>query len=437
MSLHFDRFIFEGWHFDAASCTATFRYSFDGKMHFQEVVHFDVPFAPDYPQDAFLATLEGYFFLAGISYYKTALPQSIEIKGEPPTPDQATFFDTLYRHGLGEFLFQNNLSPERIAPFPYENRVAVSPPPAPHLSGCLVPFGGGKDSLLTQQILKDSGQDITLFMMGDFPALNALAEKTNLPFVNIRRRIDPQLFELNAQGAYNGHVPLSAFLAFLGVATALAMGKKYIVLSNEASANEPNTFLGDMPINHQYSKSLAFEQDFQHYVRDCISPDAQYFSLLRPLSEYRIAELFCTRLWDKYAQDFASCNRNFTQGNTRERLTWCGRCPKCAFCALLFSAFVPPKKLWTLFGGENLFAVEELQPTFSELLGLSGHKPFECVGEREEIRYAWHRALASGHYPELLRFSVPKADFDPATYAPHAMPEMFERILNNYIDQKK
>ena len=33
---------------------------------------------------------------------------------------------------------------------------------------------------------------------------------------------------------------------------------------------------------------------------------------------------------------------------------------------------------------------DEMQEVgYKELLGLSGHKPFECVGEVEECRYAW------------------------------------------------
>jgi hypothetical protein len=34
-------------------------------------------------------------------------------------------------------------------------------------------------------------------------------------------------------------------------------------------------------INHQRSKSLAFEEAFSDYLKNALSPDVKYFSLLR------------------------------------------------------------------------------------------------------------------------------------------------------------
>jgi hypothetical protein len=56
---------------------------------------------------------------------------------------------------------------------------------------------------------------------------------------------------------------------------------KYLVLSNELSANSGNTLWNGFEINHQYSKSLEFEKDFKNYVEENISDDLKYFSLLR------------------------------------------------------------------------------------------------------------------------------------------------------------
>ena len=45
----------------------------------------------------------------------------------------------------------------------------------------------------------------------------------------------------------------------------LKHSKKYILLSNESSANESN--VDGTKINHQYSKTYEFECDFNEYTK--------------------------------------------------------------------------------------------------------------------------------------------------------------------------
>jgi hypothetical protein len=63
----------------------------------------------------------------------------------------------------------------------------------------------------------------------------------------------------------NGHTPFNALLAFLTYLVAYLGNKKYIVLSNESSANESN--VRGLKVNHQYSKSFEFENDFNEYTK--------------------------------------------------------------------------------------------------------------------------------------------------------------------------
>ena len=74
-------------------------------------------------------------------------------------------------------------------------------------------------------------------------------------------------------------------VAFSAYLFAYLYGKKYIVLSNESSANE--TYVSGRQGNHQYSKSTEFERDFRSYVTDYLDDGIQYFSLLRPWSEWQ------------------------------------------------------------------------------------------------------------------------------------------------------
>ena len=88
------------------------------------------------------------------------------------------------------------------------------------------------------------------------------------------------MLELNSQNFLNGHTPFSALLSFITYLVAYLSNRKYIVLSNETSANEAN--VRGTNINHQYSKSFEFEQDFRYYAKTFIfkNDEVNYYSLL-------------------------------------------------------------------------------------------------------------------------------------------------------------
>ncbi len=189
------------------------------------------------------------------------------------------------------------------------------------------------------------------------------------------------MFELNKGGAYNGHVPITAILSAIALATAIMQGFDAIIMANEHSASAPNLRVGAVDINHQYSKSLAFERDFAAYVTQHISPSLHYFSLLRPLSEAAITQRFARH--EKYFPVFRSCNTAFKQDDARRNKNWCCHCPKCRFVFLALAPFVAKPKLIAIFGRNLLDDATQAQG-FAELCGLAAFKPFECVGEIEE-----------------------------------------------------
>lgn len=197
----------------------------------------------------------------------------------------------------------------------------------------------------------------------------------DLPRTHVTRIIDPKLMEWNALGYYNGHVPITAMISFLLVAYADLTSAKYIVFSNESSANTGNTSIDDIDINHQYSKSLEFENDFRDYIRSCLSAQCEYFSLLRDMSEYAIVREFATL--EKYHEAFTSCNRNFSITKSANK-RWCLECPKCAFVYSLFHPLLSQDKRLQIFGGD-MYEDESKYGLFLELLGEEGFKPFECV----------------------------------------------------------
>lgn len=181
--------------------------------------------------------------------------------------------------------------------------------------------------------------------------------------------MDPKLFEMNQQGYYNGHVPISGIIAFVLTMAAYIYDYSAIIMSNEKSANEGNTVLDGIEINHQRSKSYQFESDFNQYIKKYISPDLQYFSLLRGMYEINIAKLFSH--YPQYFDTFSSCNNNFkiieTNKTTQHRR--CGICPKCAFVYTILRPFISDDATQKIFGQE-LYDNKELLPLYKELLGI-------------------------------------------------------------------
>ena len=126
----------------------------------------------------------------------------------------------------------------------------------------------------------------------DYYIHKLVGDKIGAPRLIMKRDLDPKLFEMNKQGYYNGHVPISGIIAFVLTTAAYVYDYTYIIMSNEKSANEGNTVMDSIEINHQRSKSYQFESDFSQYIKKYLSLDVEYFSLLRGMYELRIVKIF-------------------------------------------------------------------------------------------------------------------------------------------------
>jgi len=230
--------------------------------------------------------------MSGVSYYKAFVPRTLVCKSFAMDCTTADFLQKFYEKGLAEFAFRNRITLRSH----FEIGRSGTPPVAPIALDLprrtCVPVGGGKDSIVTLECLKHSGEPVTLFSLGDAEPIRACIRAAELPFIRVHRRLDSGLFKLNEAGALNGHVPITGILSAVALAGAVIAGCDAIAMSNEHSASAPNLRIGDAEINHQYSKSLEFEEDFSEYVQNYISPSIAYFSLLRPLSEIEIARRF-------------------------------------------------------------------------------------------------------------------------------------------------
>ncbi|MEI7918075.1 MAG: hypothetical protein WCH58_01710 [Candidatus Saccharibacteria bacterium] len=404
------QFIFKSYDFDKVNSLAKFEYGFNDGRTFIETVTFEV--GERYDDQLLDKALFLAFMLIGTSYYKT-FPLATVRLGYKLDNLQVDFFNTVYQEGLGQFAFENNLTRDDLAHF-----TATGPMPTGGVkyngSGILALQSGGKDSLLTAELLKKSGKEFTSWYISSSDNYPKVLDKIGAKLALSRRNIDHDgLRKAEADGGLKGHVPVTYIVQSLAIIQAILLNKNEVITSIAHEGEEPHAFIGDLAVNHQWSKTWMAEMMFAKYVSIYISPDLHIGSLIRGLSELRVAELFVKNVWPDYGHDFSSCNlANYKQGNDNSVLKWCGNCPKCANSYLLFAPFLEAVDLKSLFDGQDLFVKPDLVNTFKGLLEIDGvMKPFECVGEVDELRLAYHMAQKKGGYAQLP-FDVPESTFD-------------------------
>jgi len=377
-----------------------------------------------------------------ISYWKSVCSKEFIVECGSLDSEQIEWYKKLFYLGLGEFRYINNI---KISNQNFINIITKgkafekAKENQEELLGNIIPIGGGKDSCVTLELLKKYKKDNLCITVGNKSISKETAKIAGYndnQIISINRKIDENLIELNKAGFLNGHTPFSALLAFLTYLVAVLTQRKYITLSNESSANETNV-TGEN-INHQYSKTIEFENDFREYVQKYINAGPEYFSILRPLNELQIAKLFSSN--KKYHSIFKSCN----VGSKKEEWEWCCNCSKCLFVYIILSPFLYKNGLVEIFK-EDLFNKKELLQTFIDLTGNGKTKPFECVGTFEEVNYCIVETIEElerkdKELPYLLEYYKEKyglkdniKDVSKIYNSENNLPEEYDKILRKKI----
>lgn len=362
----------------------TLRYALDDAEALEET--FQIPLEPGVVADASAVggILDLLHWVAGVSYFKLAAPPEVSLETGTPGPAAADYLEALYSEGLGEFAYENrDRLPKLPRPaFPRSGvAAAVRERPAP--TRALVPIGGGKDSIVALEIVRRSGLDFSLFAVNALDPMRRTAEVAQIPVVEVQRTMPLDDFKrLNASGALNGHVPITAIISCVALLTAKLNGYDAVTLANERSASVGNLVYDGVEVNHQFSKSARAEALLRAAAFEAV-PEVDIFSILRPAPELAIARAFATKT-TAYHHAFTSCNRNFrTDPSLRGGEAWCRDCPKCRFVFLMLAPFLAPAAMEEIFGGALLDDDAQYEG-FALLTATGGHKPFECVGEEEE-----------------------------------------------------
>lgn len=384
--------------------------------------------------------LESLIFHAGLSlmpsYWKATCSPTIEIQTGKLSSDQIKFWHKLFLKGMGEYFYTNQIDFTQkdflsIIPSPEVRREARSEVLMEIKSdrpSVLVPIGGGKDSIVTIELLKNE-YNVIPFVINPVPIIYEVIKTSKLNnIIEVTSQIDPKLLELNNQGYLNGHTPVSAFYSFSAIVAAYLSGTKYIAFSNERSSNEGNTIYLDHEINHQYSKTLEFESDLNHLISQSLNLSISCFSFLRPLYEVQITKIFSR--YPQYFSIFSSCNQNFKLDNKARpsgalpERGWCQKCPKCVSTALMLACFIGKEKvieIMAIYPPDQQYNHE----TMKQLLGKSEIKPFECVLTRAEAQAAFNAVELDqlGQLDQLLSSWLPNPN----------MPKEFEKILKDAL----
>ena len=185
---------------------ATLRYAVDA-LELTETI--DFPGAPTLSharQAAFDRALAMLHWLAGTSYYKAVAGAgpSIVFEQRSPEADEQTLVDAVYRHGLAEFAHVNGLDLDSLLHWPdvavgvpslvagqgtaeskdggqspIESSYAAKPLGLPRRA--LLPLGGGKDSLVSADLLLQRNEHFALTWVGSSELIAQCAARISRP----------------------------------------------------------------------------------------------------------------------------------------------------------------------------------------------------------------------------------------------------------------
>jgi hypothetical protein len=354
------------------------------------------------PKAVLEPTMQALLLMLGINYWTVFPTNHMRIEGFTLTKEQAHFWDSLYLNGLAEFFYLMKMDFHNLIAFPYDDS-AVVPTPArfdPPARALLL-NGAGKDSILSAEMLKESGTPFDFFAFAPSLAHERVAKLVGAKTISVTRRRDPRLTLAATIYRVSSSYPSVSTFTFIATLLAELLGYNSLIFSNERSADFDNLTYRGLSVNHQWCKSSEAEKMTNDYIQRFITPDISTTSLLRKYSELEIVRRFVR--YPQYLHSVTSCNSYFCYSRFEQHFLrtpyWCKECPKCVFLFACFAAFLPKNEVTEIFGA-NLYAKRHHLRLIKRILGIEGFKPLDCVGEPEEMILAMHYAARTGEYAD-------------------------------------
>ncbi len=284
---------------------------------------------------------------------------------------------------LAEFRFLLGLDPSRRVKVRSTGTIPLTPVPVTDLEeNALMLNGGGKDSCVSAELLR--GVEMPYAWVSAFPnaTRRRVIERSGVLEQYSFRFSMSKLVTKDAAYPW-GVQPYMYTIAAASLIIGYLKRFRYIVTGSEHSSEEPNLVFKGIPVNHQYAKSFAFEDFFNTFVEKSVLEKAKMFSIARPFSDLRLAEMLSH--YPQYFDVFFSCN--VAMGTDK----WCNNCHKCAFIYMALYPFLTRQELVRIFG-RQLFDIPTIRRYMIELATAS-IKPWECVGTKEECQLALYYCL--------------------------------------------
>lgn len=445
-----DSFLYQQFRVDDDKQTVHFDYKLthEGQDYpFTESLRFPLALLDTPAQTRSLRALH---LALGVSYYKIFTPAQI-IQPYRMSADEASFWNEVWRNGLGEFLYINQLSPEVLAGFNEQDGQSFDGPAAAAEETALLGIGGGKDSIVAGELLKQLSIPTEGFVMATGEQLGqakAVAETMRVPLNIVERALDKRLLDVQElPGAHKGHIPISLIFGLVGTALAIAKGAAYVVVANEASASIPRITWEHGAVNHQWTKSFAFEQQLQAFVRDRVSAGVTYFSAVRQLTSVGVAKLFARH--PKYLEVFTSDNSVFRiDPAKRPNARWSLDSPKSLSSFILLAPWLNEADIVRAFG-RNFLDETSLRDLFLEMVGVQGEPPLDCVGTADELALSLNVAVSQGKFVNAAltklareKFVLEDKDWQPelrtalALQPEHALPRALVQPTTDELNKE-
>jgi len=336
-----------------------------------------------------MSCLRALHLALGISYYKSSMPSTIEHSYQMDDIE-ARFWNEVFINGLGEFLYVNQIPVDRLAKFkPQAGRqIEYEASEVSFDKGSLLGVGGGKDSIVARELLRELNLSCSGFVLASQDAVGVTIQVSSVMGIDlliVKRYLDQNLISFQQlDGNYKGHVPVSLFFALCGSLLASIYGFSHVILADEASSSIPRINWQGRMINHQWSKSLEFELKFKQYVHSFITDSIDYFSIIRQLSSVAVAKLFAS--YPNYFTAFTSDNFVFRiDASKRPSGRWSLESPKTLSSFILLAPWMSVEEVLNIFE-QNLFDFAELETMFLSLFAIGSPQPLDCVGTVDELQ---------------------------------------------------
>ena len=399
-----------------------------GERTFSETVRFPVPL-PNEPWVGRVIDLLA--AVSALSYAKALAPATIALGPLRLTAAGRALVESACGDGMAEFSHHTKIPlPVELGEAPMGSDSDRREP-----SGGLrpmIPLGGGRDSAVVACALDDL--DPVLMSIGGGDAARRVAAALGRDLVVVGREIDHQILEMNAAGAPNGHIPITAITMLVSVLCAAALGADAVVMANEASASSPTRIVDGVAVNHQHSKS----HDFEMLLCDALASvgsTVECFSVLRDRDDTDISRVFASKCAVMH-QTVVSCNKAGLRDAARRSARWCCNCAKCRSVYLSLAPHMAPQSLESMFGADLLADLAQT-PGFAELLDEES-KPFECVQTVDEARAAVLHLAGSSEWSAhsvvaaLAQQGAPRSSATPAGLGDH-VPSRIRAAMKEFF----